>query len=62
VKERRKEEGSRGLETFFEGVKTRYVVQNKGGAFGRAKQTPDMCMKTKEITAQSRYVVENKSS
>ena len=49
------------LETLFGGVKTRYVVENTGRASGRDKQRPDMCMKTKGRTAQSRYVIENKS-
>jgi hypothetical protein len=64
-RERRKGEsrqGAGGLGTLFRGVKTRNVVENKGSALGRAKQRPDMCMKTKEITAQSRYVLENKST
>jgi hypothetical protein len=64
-RERRKSEkrqGAGGLETLFRGVKTRNVVENKGSGFGRAKQRPDMCMKTKGMTAQSRYVIVNKSS
>jgi hypothetical protein len=61
AKEKGKEAGRGGLETLFRGVKTRNVVENKGRAIGRAKQRPDMCMKTKDRTAQSRYVIENKS-
>jgi hypothetical protein len=62
AKEIRKQGSPHRLETLFRGVKTRYVVENKGLAFGKAKQIPDMCMKTKEMIAQSRYVLEKKSS
>jgi hypothetical protein len=50
-----------GLETLFRGIKTGYVAENKGRVSGKAKQRPDMCMKTKRMTVQSRYVSENKS-
>jgi hypothetical protein len=64
ISERRKGEerqGAGGLETLFGGVKTRNVVENKGRVSERARERPDMCMKIKGMTAQSRYVIEIKS-